>query len=113
MGRSFPGWRRLILAVTLAGFWLAALLVVALVASWSTNTVMMLAIGHAAALAVILGLIWEARLRTRAAAVSGKHRARPSRSGFGVSSPATTRGSQLGVIRTAVEPPRATHSHGR
>jgi hypothetical protein len=101
MRRSFPGWRRLILAVTLAGFWLAALLVVALVASWPTNTVMMLAISHAAALAVMLGLIWEVRLRTRAATGAGKHRARPSQSAFVVSSPATTQTASSGSSRSS------------
>jgi hypothetical protein len=89
MTRSFPGWLWLIIAVAMAGFWLATLLLVALVASWPTGTVMVLAIGHVAALAVMLGLVWEARLRTRAPTGAGKHRARPSRSAFGVSSPAT------------------------
>jgi hypothetical protein len=73
MTRSFPGWRRLVVALALAGFWLAALLIVALVASWSTGTVMVLAIGHAAVLATML--CWQARLRTRAAIGAGKHRA--------------------------------------
>jgi hypothetical protein len=87
MRRSFRGWR-LIVAVALPGFWLLALLGVALVASWPTSTVMVLAIGHAAVLATIL--CWQAGLRTRAATGAGKHRARPSRSAFGVSSPVTT-----------------------
>ena len=97
MRRSFPGWRRLIVAVALAGFWLAALLVVALVTSWATSTVLVLAIGHAAVLATML--CWQAGLRTRAATGAGKHRARPSQSAFGVSSPATTRAASSGSSR--------------
>jgi hypothetical protein len=99
MTRSFPGPLRLIVAVALAGLWLATLLVVALVASWSRGTVMVLAIGHTVTLAVMLGFIWEARLRARAATGAGKHRARPSRSAFGVSSPATTRAASSGPSR--------------
>jgi hypothetical protein len=99
MTRSFPGSLRLIVAVALAGFWLATLLVVALVASWPTGTVMVLAIGHAAVLATIL--CWQAGLRTRAATGAGKHRARPSRSAFGVSSPVTTQTASSGSSRSS------------
>ena len=54
---------------------------------------------HAAVLAAMLGFVWQARLRTCAATGAGKHRARPSQSAFGVSSPATTRAASSGSSR--------------
>jgi hypothetical protein len=64
--RSVPALLRLIVLAALAGFWLSAALVVAMMAAWPDVLVIILSIAEASAVAAALGVILRLlRLRLR------------------------------------------------
>jgi hypothetical protein len=74
--RSTPALLRLIAVAALAGFWLAAGLVLALAAAWPDGVVMMLAVAAAAAAAVTLSLILRLYVRRFRSTRAGVRRQR-------------------------------------